>query len=98
MFSINETPVAVRIDAAMLWVTLADHRMIGTPLGWYPFLANASSRQRENIQLKWNAIWWPDLDEGLSIDGMLRGVNPQEEQVATTEKTSSVEHLTQTAP
>jgi Protein of unknown function (DUF2442) len=75
-------PVAAKLLNGRLWVKLQDGRVIGTPLDWYPFLDNAMPQQQANIQLKWNAIWWPDLDEGLSIEGMLWGVSPREEQAA----------------
>ena len=81
------TPIDVNIRDEMLWVTLQDRRVIGTPLDWYPFLEGISERYLTNIQLKWNAIWWPDLDEGLSIDGMLKGVNPSEEMMTVVETT-----------
>jgi len=72
------TPVAVEIRDTMLWVTLEDGRVIGTPVAWYPFLENAAPEQRHNIELKWDAVWWTDLEDGLSIEGMLFGVNPRE--------------------
>lgn len=78
-------PVAAAVQEDRLWVTLADGRMVVTPLDWYPFLVDATSEQRSNVQLKWNAVWWPDLDEGLSIEGMLKGVNPREETQAFAE-------------
>ncbi|MBI5669208.1 MAG: DUF2442 domain-containing protein [Chloroflexi bacterium] len=81
-------PAAVAIRENRLWVTLADGRMVVTPLDWYPFLEDATPEQQSNVQLKWNAVWWPDLDEGLSIDGMLKGVNPREETPALAEATS----------
>jgi hypothetical protein len=80
-------PVAVNIRDEMLWVTLQDGRVVGTPLNWYPFLEGIPDQYLSNIELKWNAIWWPDLDEGLSIDGMLEGVNPREEMMTPVETT-----------
>lgn len=81
-------PIAAAIQEEKLWVTLADGRIVVTPLDWYPFLLEATPEQRTNVQLKWNAVWWPDLEEGLSIDGMLKGVNPREELAALTEAAS----------
>jgi Protein of unknown function (DUF2442)/Ribbon-helix-helix protein, copG family len=65
--------VEARIADDRLYVTLADGRVIGTPLAWYPWLANATPGQRDNVQLGAIFLYWPDLDEGLSIDGMLKG-------------------------
>ncbi len=81
----QNSPVAALIRDEMLWVTLQDGRVIGTPLNWYSFLEDTAPESLTNIQLKWNAVWWPDLDEGLSIEGMLAGVNPSAEIAAINE-------------
>ncbi|HVO69058.1 MAG TPA: DUF2442 domain-containing protein [Aggregatilineaceae bacterium] len=72
----EDRPVAVKISDNMLWVTLHGGRMIGTPLEWYPRLAEATPEQQVNYELGLTGIHWPDLDEGLSVGGMLRGVRP----------------------
>jgi hypothetical protein len=72
----EDHPVAVKIGDNMLWVTLHDGRVIGTPLEWYPRLAEATPEQRANYELGLTGIYWPDLDEDLSVGGMLRGVRP----------------------
>jgi hypothetical protein len=56
-----------------LVVTLADGRKISTPLDWYPTLKNASSSVRERYEIMPMGIHWPDLDEDLSVAGMLAG-------------------------
>src|SRR5579872_2058764 len=56
-----------------LLVTLADGRRIATPIEWYPRLAKASPEQRSNYEIMPMGIHWPDIDEDLSIEGMLRG-------------------------
>jgi hypothetical protein len=83
-------PTKVNLEDDMLWVTLKDGRVIGTPLDWYPFLEAAPPEQLSNIQLKWDAIWWTDLEEGLSVEGMLKGVNPREEVRAVTRAEKAV--------
>ncbi len=75
-FDDNRTPIAAEIRDEMLWVTLKDGRVIGTPLGWYPRLAQATPEQLENFELWAFGIHWPDLDEDLGIEGMLLGVRP----------------------
>ncbi|MFN3657758.1 MAG: DUF2442 domain-containing protein [Pseudolabrys sp.] len=64
---------SVAFTATELVVTLADGRKIATPLDWYPRLKNASSAQRLNYEIMPMGIHWPDIDEDLSIAGMLQG-------------------------
>ncbi len=64
---------SVEFTATELVVTLADGRRIATPLAWYPRLKNASATQRNNFEVMSMGIHWPDLDEDLSIAGMLKG-------------------------
>ena len=60
-------------DADALHVRLADGRQVSTPLWWYPRLAEASPAQRNRVELMLDGVHWPDLDEDISVDGMLRG-------------------------
>ncbi|WP_254431127.1 DUF2442 domain-containing protein [Magnetospirillum sp. LM-5] len=52
-----------------------DGRTISVPLAWYPRLLAASSSQREHWELADGGygIHWPELDEDLSTEGLLRG-------------------------
>lgn len=64
---------AVEFNARELVVTLADGRKIVTPLDWYPRLLRASAAQRANYEIMPMGIHWPDIDEDLSVAGMLKG-------------------------
>ncbi len=64
---------AVEFTATELIVTLRDGRRIATPLDWYPRLKGASEAQRMNFEIMPMGIHWPDLDEDLSVAGMLKG-------------------------
>jgi hypothetical protein len=66
-------PRAVEFTASELVVTLADGRKIATPLDWYPRLKEASSVERMNYEIMPMGIHWPQIDEDLSIAGMLKG-------------------------
>ena len=66
-------PASAHIADGQVYVMLVDGRQIITPLEWYPWLAIASPVAQQTIELHPNAVWWPLLDEGLSVDGMLRG-------------------------
>jgi hypothetical protein len=69
----KQAPTAAWCDDASLHVKLADGREIATPLWWYPSLLAASHTQRNNLELMYTGIHWPDLDEDLSVEGMLKG-------------------------
>ena len=65
----------VRCDADALSVDLMDGRTITVPLAWYPRLFAATPEQRASWQKAGGGygIHWPDVDEDLSTEGMLRG-------------------------
>ena len=65
----------VRFEADSLIVDLMDGRTISVPVAWYPRLATALPEQRENWQTCAGGygIHWPDIDEDLSTEGLLRG-------------------------
>ena len=56
-------------------VELKDGRAITTPLAWVPRLLHAAPAQRENWQVSGSGygIHWPDVDEDISTEGLLRG-------------------------
>jgi hypothetical protein len=58
-----------------LSVDLVDGRTISVPLAWYPRLLHATSKQRQNWQICGGGygIHWPNIDEDLSTEGLLRG-------------------------
>jgi len=64
---------SVEFTATELVVTLADGRRIATPLDWYPRLKGATAAQRQNFEIMPMGIHWPEIDEDLSIAGMLKG-------------------------
>jgi len=64
---------SVEFTASELVVTLSDGRRIATPLDWYPRLKRASAAQRKNYEIMPMGIHWPEIDEDLSIAGMLKG-------------------------
>lgn len=65
----------VRVDAERLTVDLMDGRTISVPWAWYPRLMEATEAQRANWELAGGGygIHWPEVDEDLSTDGLLRG-------------------------
>ena len=65
----------VRCTDDTLTVDLMDGRSISVPLAWYPRLARGAPGQRANWQASAGGygIHWPDLDEDVSVAGLLRG-------------------------
>jgi hypothetical protein len=58
-----------------LIVVLAGGRRISVPLAWFPRLLHATAEQRENFELLGDGegIHWREIDEDLSVAGLLRG-------------------------
>jgi len=71
----DERVANVTFSADSLSVSLKDGRTITVPLAWYPKLLHASTQQRSNWRVAGGGygIHWPDLDEDLSTEGLLRG-------------------------
>jgi len=65
----------VHFSEDSLSVDLVDGRTISVPLAWYPRLLHATPQQRANWQIAGGGygIHWPELNEDLSSEGILRG-------------------------
>ena len=70
-------PYAVDVLVAedTLSVELSDGRTISVPIEWYPRLVHGSHSERSNWKLigRGEGVHWPDLDEDISIEGVLAG-------------------------
>lgn len=68
--------VTVLVTDDEISARLADGRTIRVPLAWSWRLADATQEQRARYQLLGDStgIHWPDIDEDLSVHGMLHGV------------------------
>jgi hypothetical protein len=71
----DERIEAVYFTRDALVVDLMDGRTISVPLTWYPKLRNATQKQRSHWELCGGGygIHWPEIDEDLSTEGLLRG-------------------------
>ena len=69
----NISPKAVQFDADSMWVELLDGRTIGVPLVWFPRLLRAQPEQLAHYELSQRGIHWDELDEDISIEGLLAG-------------------------
>jgi Protein of unknown function (DUF2442) len=67
----------VEFDDVTMRVTFTDGRVLSVPLQWFPILRNATPAQRDNYQICGGGIslHWPDIDEDLSIAGLMAGVD-----------------------
>ena len=66
---------AVETTGDTLMVELADGRSISAPLAWYPRLFHATEEERARFRFiaGGEGIHWPDLDEDISVEGILAG-------------------------
>ena len=70
----DDQPVAVGYEGSDVVVTLANGEVLRNPLSDHPWLASATPEQRRNVEFDALSVWWPDLDEGLDIESMRRGI------------------------
>ena len=76
-------PKHVRFDEASMWVTLNDGRVVGVPLAWYPRLLHATPEQLARVELSPSGMHWDEIDEDLSVRGILMGQMAFRPQPAT---------------
>lgn len=79
----NRRPVEVTFTDEDVIVTLSDGTKVSNPLSWHWWLKQATPQQRANVEFYSDSIDWPDLDEGLDIEGMLRGIRPRQPRSVT---------------
>jgi hypothetical protein len=75
--TISPEPTAVRFDDHSFWVELDDGRTLGIPLAWFPRLLRATPAQREKAEMSRAGLHWQELDEDISIAGLLAGRGDQ---------------------
>lgn len=66
---------SVQVSEDALIIELADGRTISAPLAWYPRLLQGTPEERKRYRLigSGEGIHWPDLDEDISVDGVIAG-------------------------
>jgi hypothetical protein len=92
----TETAAAqsVRVTDRALVVELRDGRVVSVPLAWYPRLAEGSPRERRRWELLGPGIGihWPDLDEDISVEGLLQGLPSGESRASLDEWRAARKH------
>jgi len=78
------TAESVQVSVDSLSVALSDGRTITAPLAWYPRLLHGSAKERGNWRLiaRGQGIHWKDLDEDISVEGLLAGRASGESQAS----------------
>jgi Protein of unknown function (DUF2442) len=69
----NTSAKSVWFDDNSMWVGLVDGRTLGIPLAWFPRLLHATPEQRQKFELTVSGIHWDELDEDISVAGLLAG-------------------------
>lgn len=81
-----EIPAAedVKVTEDTLSVNLSDGRTIAVPLEWFPRLLHATAKERNNWRLigKGQGIHWEDIDEDISVEGLIAGRPSGESQIS----------------
>jgi hypothetical protein len=78
----DERVKTVKCSKYYLTVELMDGRIISVPLAWYPRLhkANSSQLKKWTICAAGYGIHWEEIDEDLSVEGLLRGAPAPQSQ------------------
>lgn len=80
----NSLAKGVSFDDAMMWVDLVDGRRLGVPLTYFPRLLRATPEERANLCMSGggSGLHWDELDEDISVEGLLMGVGDRSANVA----------------
>ncbi len=70
----NTSAKSVRFDENNMWVDLSDGRTLAVPLAWFPRLLHATPKQRDLVEISRNGLHWDELNEDISIAGLLAGI------------------------
>jgi len=76
--------IDVKVSEDTLIVELSDGRTIAVPLDWYPRLTHASEEEKANWRIigGGHGIHWEDIDEDISVEGLLAGKPSGESQAS----------------
>jgi hypothetical protein len=92
--AIDAKATNISFDSSNMWVELADGRKLGVPLAYFPRLLHATARQRKNFTISGGGIGlhWKDIDEDISVRGLVMGIGdrtrPQAHHRAASKKSS----------
>lgn len=71
----SSSAISVHFNDGTMWVELADGRTVGVPMAWFPRLLHATPEERAHYEIgaTGNGLHWEDLDEDISVAGLLAG-------------------------
>ncbi len=64
----------VRFSDENVMIDLADGRILGVPLDFFPLLKAATNEERQNYQLHGLTIYWEDIDDGMDLTALISGL------------------------
>jgi hypothetical protein len=72
----NTSATSIHFDDVTMWVELTDGRTIGVPMAWFPRLLHAAPEQRARYRISatGKGLHWEDLNEDISVEGLLAGL------------------------
>lgn len=85
--SMTISPMSVRFGEHTMWVELSDARTLGVPLAWFPHLLNATPAQRDKVELSRLGLHWEELNDDISVDGLLAG---HRDQIARSDEVAGI--------
>lgn len=90
---------SVEFDDETMHVLLVDGRVISVPMIWFPLLSQGTPEQRDNCEIGGGgaSLHWRDLDEDISVAGLLTGTNTHDKAKALEATVSYAQSLTQWA-
>ncbi len=82
--AIEAKATRVHFDDDNMWVDLSDGRQLGVPLVYFPRLLKATPEQRKRHVISGGGVGlhWDDLDEDISVQGLLLGIGDRNRRVA----------------
>jgi hypothetical protein len=76
MNNTSDQVISIEYHDDKVFLRLAAGREIGNPLKWHPWLEKATQVQRNNVESYELSAYWPDLDDGLDVEEMMKGMPP----------------------
>ena len=70
---------SVHFDGELMHVSLNDGRVVSAPILWFKLLREAAPQQRDHCEIDGGgvSVHWPDIDEDISVAGLLDGADWQ---------------------